>query len=258
MASILRTISSTLKTGLLNGNGSSTKRVNLDYEATKFFFAHNSLQRWNAEVHWWCACCRLRLRRPPIKDVSFWTGKGRISLRMMIKCILQFAATVRKRDEVARSSLLDFGKYVADCLPKYVQKVQFTAGDELEVLISPDGVVPVLQFLKDHHNGQFASLADIAGMDVPSRKYRFEVSGTVCAVHVFSNGNAHFLNTFFRLSTICCRWDTIRAFVSRRTLTKWRQSIQHVKCSRRPIGTNVKFGICTVFSLPIIRICVAF
>lgn len=87
-----------------------------------------------------------------------------------------FIATVRKPDVAARASLTDFGKYVAECLPKYVQKVQLTAGDELEVLIAPEGVIPVLQFLKDHHSAQFSSLADIAGMDVPNRKYRFEVS----------------------------------------------------------------------------------
>lgn len=86
------------------------------------------------------------------------------------------SATVRKPDAAARASLTDFGKYVADCLPKYVQKVQLTAGDELEVLIAPEGVIPTLQFLKDHHSAQFASLVDIAGMDVPSRKHRFEVS----------------------------------------------------------------------------------
>jgi len=83
--------------------------------------------------------------------------------------------TIRKSNELARSNLTDFGKYVAACLPKYVQKVQLTAGDELEVLICPEGVVPVLQFLKDHHSAQFSSLADIAGMDIPSRKYRFEI-----------------------------------------------------------------------------------
>lgn len=60
-------------------------------------------------------------------------------------------------------------------MPKYIQKVQIAAGNELEILIAPEGVVPVLQFLKDHHNAQFASLVDIAGMDVPSRPYRFEV-----------------------------------------------------------------------------------
>ncbi|XP_046684896.1 NADH dehydrogenase [ubiquinone] iron-sulfur protein 3, mitochondrial [Homalodisca vitripennis] len=85
--------------------------------------------------------------------------------------------TVRKSslDEVARSQLTDFGKYVAECMPKYVQKVQITAGDELEVLIAPEGVIPVLQFLKDNHNAQFTNIVDIAGMDVPSRAYRFEV-----------------------------------------------------------------------------------
>lgn len=85
------------------------------------------------------------------------------------------SAYFRKVDAVTRANLTDFGKYVADTLPKYVQKVQLTAGDELEILISPEGVLPVLQFLKDHHGAQFTNLADIAGMDVPSRKYRFEV-----------------------------------------------------------------------------------
>lgn len=45
----------------------------------------------------------------------------------------------------------------------------------MEILIVPEGVVPVLQFLKDHHNAQFSNLTDIAGMDVPCRQYRFEV-----------------------------------------------------------------------------------
>lgn len=89
--------------------------------------------------------------------------------------ILFVSATLRKSDPVERSNLTDFGKYVAECLPKYVQKVQLTSGDELEVLICPEGVVPVLQFLKDNHSAQFANLVDIAGMDVPSRKNRFEV-----------------------------------------------------------------------------------
>lgn len=83
--------------------------------------------------------------------------------------------TVAKLDPLQKSQLIDFGKYVAECMPKYVQKVQITAGNELEVLIPSDGVIPVLQFLKDHHNAQFASLVDIAGMDVPTRPHRFEI-----------------------------------------------------------------------------------
>lgn len=89
---------------------------------------------------------------------------------------IDILATIRQPNAAARASLTDFGKYVAEILPKFVQKVQLTAGDELEILISPEGVLPTLQFLKDHHTAQFTSLADIAGMDVPGRKYRFEVS----------------------------------------------------------------------------------
>jgi len=88
---------------------------------------------------------------------------------------LETRPTVRKFDPVQRQNLTDFGQYVAECMPKYVQKVQLTAGDELEVLIDPTGIVPVISFLKNHHNGQFSVLADIAGMDVPTRKYRFEI-----------------------------------------------------------------------------------
>lgn len=74
-----------------------------------------------------------------------------------------------------KKQLSEFGQYVAECLPKYIQKVQVANGDELELLIAPDGIVPVMTFLKDHHNAQFLSLADIAGVDMPSREYRFEV-----------------------------------------------------------------------------------
>jgi NADH dehydrogenase (ubiquinone) Fe-S protein 3 len=95
--------------------------------------------------------------------------------RVFLIFINFFIATVRKFDVVQRKNLTDFGKYVAECMPKYVQKVQLTAGDELEVLVAPEGIVPVMTFLKDHHNAQFTSLADIAGLDMPTREYRFEV-----------------------------------------------------------------------------------
>jgi len=83
--------------------------------------------------------------------------------------------TSLKVDPAQKKSLSDFGKYVADCLPKYVQKVQIASGNELEVLIAPEGIVPVLQFLKDHHNAQFVNVCDITAIDVPSRHYRFEL-----------------------------------------------------------------------------------
>ena len=112
-------------------------------------------------------------------------------------------ATVRKFDPLQRQSLTEFGQYCAECMPKFVQKVQLTAGDELELLIAPQvrrqsrnksnndrlsfeisfvvqGVVPVMNFLKGHHNAQFTSLADITAVDMPTRVFRFEVSGQDC------------------------------------------------------------------------------
>ena len=83
--------------------------------------------------------------------------------------------TIRKPSRVDLDYLKQFGQYVGECLPKFVQKVQVTAGDELEILIAPDGIVPTLSFLKKHHNAQFLNLSDITALDVPSRAYRFEL-----------------------------------------------------------------------------------
>lgn len=52
---------------------------------------------------------------------------------------------------------------------------QVTCFNELELLIHPDGIIPVLTFLRDHTNAQFKSLADLTAVDVPSRQFRFEV-----------------------------------------------------------------------------------
>ncbi|KAL7644500.1 UNVERIFIED_CONTAM: hypothetical protein RMT77_005332 [Armadillidium vulgare] len=91
-------------------------------------------------------------------------------------CTTETNPTVRpEADKLQRTTLSEYGRYVAECLPKYVQKVQISAGNELEILICPEGVIPVLTFLKDHTNAQFNNLADLCGVDVPSRTYRFEI-----------------------------------------------------------------------------------
>lgn len=56
-----------------------------------------------------------------------------------------------------------------------MQKVQIAAGDELEIMVAPDGIRPTLTFLKEHHNAQYTILADITAVDVPNRPFRFEV-----------------------------------------------------------------------------------
>ncbi len=126
------------------------------------------------------------------------------------------SATFRKFDPEVRKNLTDFGKYVAENMPKYVQKVQLTAGDELEVLIAPEGIVPVMSFLKDHHNAQFSNLSDITALDVPTREYRFEV-GHVSQRILNAVRSTH--RVIFRLSTTFCRSVTTREFASKPILT---------------------------------------
>ncbi|XP_063294566.1 NADH dehydrogenase [ubiquinone] iron-sulfur protein 3, mitochondrial [Pelobates fuscus] len=83
--------------------------------------------------------------------------------------------TVRPADAVVVNQLSAFGEYVAEILPKYVQQVQVTCYGELEIMIHPDGVVPVITFLQDHTNAQFKSLADLTAVDIPTRTNRFEI-----------------------------------------------------------------------------------
>ncbi|CAD5117822.1 DgyrCDS6569 [Dimorphilus gyrociliatus] len=83
--------------------------------------------------------------------------------------------TVKPQDITTHETLKEFGRYVGSCMPKFVEKVEVSNGNELDVMIHPDGVVPVLSFLKDHMNAQFTNIVDIAGVDVPTRQYRFEL-----------------------------------------------------------------------------------
>jgi NADH dehydrogenase (ubiquinone) Fe-S protein 3 len=83
--------------------------------------------------------------------------------------------TIWQIDEAKVERLANFGRYAAECLPKYVQQVQFAAGDELELLIHPAGVIPVMSFLKGNHSAQFTNFIFACGVDVPTRKNRFEI-----------------------------------------------------------------------------------
>ena len=78
-------------------------------------------------------------------------------------------------NEQNKKFLSDFGYYVAECMPKYVQKVQISFTGELEIMIAPEGIIPVMAFLKDNHAAQFTNLSDIAGVDIPTRQNRFEI-----------------------------------------------------------------------------------
>ncbi|KAK3085482.1 hypothetical protein FSP39_004056 [Pinctada imbricata] len=76
---------------------------------------------------------------------------------------------------LVKERLSDFGVYVAENLQKFVQKVRIANGDELEILVHPDGIKTTLLFLKSHHTCEFLNIVDIACVDVPTRRYRFEL-----------------------------------------------------------------------------------
>uniref|UniRef100_A0A6F9DMK8 NADH dehydrogenase [ubiquinone] iron-sulfur protein 3, mitochondrial n=1 Tax=Phallusia mammillata TaxID=59560 RepID=A0A6F9DMK8_9ASCI len=82
---------------------------------------------------------------------------------------------VRASAEVVKQQLVEFGDYIAQCLPKFIQQVQVTFTNELELLITPDSVIPVCTFLRDNHLCQFTNLVDLTAVDVPTRPCRFEV-----------------------------------------------------------------------------------
>lgn len=82
--------------------------------------------------------------------------------------------TTAKNNELT-SQLLQYGRYIHDILPKYVQQTQLTHNNELEVLIHPDGIIPVLTFLRDHQNSEFRQLQDVTVVDIPKNVCRFEL-----------------------------------------------------------------------------------
>jgi NADH dehydrogenase (ubiquinone) Fe-S protein 3 len=68
-------------------------------------------------------------------------------------------------------TFLDFCVHV--CISTF--QVDLCHGDELEVYVHPDGIIPTILFLRDHHYAQFLNLSDLTCVDVPARPYRFEV-----------------------------------------------------------------------------------
>ncbi|KAJ9098788.1 NADH-ubiquinone oxidoreductase 30.4 kDa subunit, mitochondrial [Naganishia cerealis] len=70
--------------------------------------------------------------------------------------------------------LHEYGQYLTTCLPKFVQ--QFSVyKDELTLYCAPSGIIPVITFLRDHHQCQYKSVMDITAVDIPTRSQRFEV-----------------------------------------------------------------------------------
>ncbi|KAI8903847.1 hypothetical protein EDD86DRAFT_214470 [Gorgonomyces haynaldii] len=72
------------------------------------------------------------------------------------------------------SGLESYGRYIKDCLPKYIQQVSIYK-DELTLYVAPTAVIPVTTFLKHHSATLMEQVTDICGADYPTRENRFEV-----------------------------------------------------------------------------------
>ena len=53
-----------------------------------------------------------------------------------------FAATVAQPNAVLRETLMDFGQYVGECMPKFVQKVQVRSNENCLKFIYPCCSIP--------------------------------------------------------------------------------------------------------------------
>jgi len=77
--------------------------------------------------------------------------------------------------EAIQAKLAEHAKYIQDCLPKYVQDAQITYQNELELMVHPDGIYPVIQFLKENSLCMYKSLSEVTAVDIPTRVARFEL-----------------------------------------------------------------------------------
>jgi len=98
--------------------------------------------------------------------IDIAAGVGASSERMPVKTVSKQAVT---------GKLAANGQWIKSCLPKYVQDTQINFNNELELMVAPQGIKPVMQFLKENNFCLYNTLADITAVDVPTRIHRFEI-----------------------------------------------------------------------------------
>ncbi|KAJ3011531.1 putative NADH-ubiquinone oxidoreductase 30.4 kDa subunit, mitochondrial [Thoreauomyces humboldtii] len=73
-----------------------------------------------------------------------------------------------------KNQLHEYGRFISSCIPKYIQQFSIYK-DELTLYVAPSALIPTMLFLRDHSACQFKQIADIAGVDYPTRANRFEI-----------------------------------------------------------------------------------
>ncbi|KAH6563928.1 hypothetical protein BASA50_009440 [Batrachochytrium salamandrivorans] len=109
------------------------------------------------------------------------------------------------------NKLQEFGKYIASCMPKYIQQISVYK-DELTVFVPPSGLIPVATFLRDHQATQFQQVQDITAVDYPSRENRFELVYNLMSVR---------FNTRIRIKTYTNEVDPVPSLVPVYTGANW-------------------------------------
>ena len=78
-------------------------------------------------------------------------------------------------------SLKDLADYIYEKLGSHIIKYEFIH-HELVLHAKADGILPVLQFLRDDRECEFTTLIDLLGVDYPDRPERFEVVYTLLSM----------------------------------------------------------------------------
>jgi NADH dehydrogenase (ubiquinone) Fe-S protein 3 len=101
--------------------------------------------------------------------------QGNLGIHLNNKKFFKGLTTITGEGWKDKQALLQaHGKYIADCLPKYIQQLTLYK-DELTLHVAPSALLPVCSFLKHHSATQYQQVMDIAGVDYPTRENRFEL-----------------------------------------------------------------------------------
>lgn len=101
--------------------------------------------------------------------------------------------------EPKQHDLIKFGEYLTSCLPKFIEKVTISRGDELNIHVPISALLPTLQFLRDHSRCQYKQLMEMTAVDWKNPlKQRFEL--VYCLLSLRHNSRL-VLHTFAESST---------------------------------------------------------
>lgn len=97
-----------------------------------------------------------------------------------------YARKTAEKDYVHTAHMLTFGQtqltdYIIKTVPKFVKMAVMGPAQssslyqEPTIYTTPEGMIPLMIFLRDHINTQFKCLLDVTAVDFPERAARFEV-----------------------------------------------------------------------------------